>query len=265
MELSLKFYAEALGLDLLDQTESTSRLGTVGQEPLVVLTEEPGARSKPPQTVGLYHYALLLPTRKDLGRFFLYIRDLDYPLVGAADHLVSEAIYLQDPDGHGIEIYADRPKKNWPRENGALKMATHALDVEDLISSLNDKEEWQGIPPATRLGHIHLHVAHLEPAIEFYKVVLGFDLVLHYGPQAAFLSVGGYHHHIGLNTWAGIGAPQPPQDAAVLRFVTLVLPRQKDVDRLQSRLAAHQAPIRQNPEGTLTEDPSGNAILIRAV
>lgn len=264
MNLSLNFYTEALGLDLLDQTGLTSRLGVAGQTPLVVLTEEPGARPKPPQSVGLYHYALLLPTRGDLGRFFLHIRNLDYPLVGAADHLVSEAIYLQDPDGHGIEIYADRPRENWPRENGALKMATHALDVEDLISSLNDDEGWQGIPVDTGLGHIHLHVAQLERATDFYKKVLGFDLVLLYGPQAAFLSIGGYHHHIGLNTWAGIGAPQPPEGSATLRFFTLVLPGQAHVDRVHRRLAAHQAPLNQEPEGILTQDPSGNAILVHA-
>lgn len=263
MELSLKFYTQAIGLELLEQNGSTSRLGAAGQEPLVVLTENPGVQPKPPQTVGLYHYALLLPTRADLARFFLHIRELDYPLVGAADHLVSEAIYLQDPDGHGIEVYADRPRETWPRQNGALKMATHALDVEDLIASIGDDVDWKRIPLATRLGHIHLHVAHLEPATEFYKDVLGFDLVLLYGPQAAFLSVGGYHHHIGLNTWAGVGAPRPPEDAAALRYVTLTLPEEEYSKRLQERLADHDAPIKEEPEGIVTEDPSGNAILIQ--
>jgi catechol 2,3-dioxygenase len=265
MDLALHFYTQALGLTPIDRGDTTALLGPSGGDALVVISEQPGARPKPTGTTGLYHYALLLPNRQDLARFFLHIRELDYPLVGAADHLVSEAIYLQDPDGHGVEVYADRPRESWYKQDGGLKMATHALDIQDLISEVeNQNQAWQGLPGGTILGHIHLQVADLAEAADFYEEVLGFDMNLTYGPQAAFLSVDGYHHHVGLNTWAGVGAPPPPADAATLRYVSVVLPGRTELERVHRRLLDHGVDVNENPEGLTLEDPSGNVILIRS-
>jgi catechol 2,3-dioxygenase len=266
MDLALHFYTQALGLEPLERDESSVRLGAPGEKTLVVITEAPEARPKPTRTTGLYHYALLLPNRKHLARFFLHIRELDYPLVGAADHLVSEAIYLQDPDGHGVEVYADRPRETWYKQDGGLRMATHALDTEALIAELDDGDrEWQEMPSGTMLGHIHFQVADLEEAVEFYQQALGFDLNLAYGPRAAFLSVDGYHHHIGLNTWAGVGAPRPPDDAATLRYVSLVIPSASEVERIHSRLMESGFEPKERPEVLSVEDPSGNVIFIHSV
>lgn len=255
---SLEFYREILGFSVLRQDEAVAELGT-GSTPLVVLSERPGATPKPPNTTGLYHFAILLPARADLARALRRLADTRYPIEGASDHLASEALYLADPDGNGIEIYADRPRSAWTYRNGQLQMATVALDVEGLMKELQtDPRPWNGLPSGTRIGHIHLHVADLRAAEAFYRDVLGFDLVLHYGTSASFLSAGGYHHHIGLNTWAGVGAPPPPPGAAGLRWFTIVVPDRAEAERILRR--AQEAGVRCEDQngGVFLCDPSGN-------
>jgi catechol 2,3-dioxygenase len=210
----------------------------------------------------LYHYALLVPTRPDLARTLLRLTETRYPIEGASDHLVSEALYLPDPDGNGIEIYADRPRSAWPARQGRLQMATDPLDVQGLLREVSGNPPWRGLAAGTRVGHVHLHVADLATAEAFYRDLLGLDLVLHFGRSAAFLSVGGYHHHIGLNTWAGEGAPPPPPDAAGLRFFTLALEDRDELDRMVARLAGAGLSPREQDGGLQVRDPSGNTIVM---
>lgn len=261
LERSLGFYVDVIGFKLLQQVENTVWLGTDQDIPLLVLTGQPDAPSKPPRTTGLYHFAILVPTRLDLARSLRHLIETRYPLQGASDHLVSEALYLADPDGNGIEIYADRPRAEWPRRNGQLQMATEPLDLDSLIAELAPGDtSWAGLPEQTQIGHVHLHVADLDEVETFYGEVLGFDIMSRYGPSALFVSAGGYHHHIGLNTWAGRGAPPPPPDAVGLRSFTIILPD----EAARRRLLAHlqDAGVSFSEEGAVTvlRDPSNNGI-----
>jgi catechol 2,3-dioxygenase len=262
LKRALDFYGDALGFKLLKQTQGTATLGTDDTVPFLVLTEQSNARSKPPRATGLYHFAILLPGRIELARSFRRLLELRYPLQGAADHLVSEAIYLADPDGNGIELYRDRPRAEWPRHNGQLQMATDPLDADGLLGELqSDNHSWEGLPSQTRLGHIHLHVADISQAEAFYRDILGFDLILRYGPSAIFLSVGGYHHHIGANTWAGVGAPPPPRDAVGLRDFTISLPNKAELTRLIEHLKTSKVNFKQHENTISVHDPSTNRIL----
>jgi len=217
-----RFYQERLGLRVVGGSANLIDLGVDDGAPLLRIKTVAGASPRPPHTSGLYHFALLLPDRTHLARAFLRLVETNTPLQGASDHLVSEAIYLADPDGNGIEIYADRPRDRWPSRNGKLTMATEPLDLRDLVGTLGGvREPWTGLPAGSRIGHIHLHVALLRDAERFYCERLGFDLVMRYGPSALFVSVDGYHHHVGLNTWAGVGASPPPPDASGLHYYTI--------------------------------------------
>lgn len=261
LERALGFYREVLGFQLLREQSPTATLTADGVTPLLVLTEKPGARPKPPRSTGLYHFAILVPDRRHLARSLRRLVELRYPIDGASDHLVSEALYLSDPDGNGIEIYADRPRAEWPYHNGQLQMATDPLDLPRLLAALQpDEPPWTDLHPQTRIGHIHLHVADLPVAERFYHGVLGFDLVTRYGPGALFVSAGGYHHHIGLNTWAGIGAPPPPPDAVGLHFFTVVLPDAAAMERMISHLETSGVAFARQTDGVRLHDPSGNGI-----
>jgi len=271
---ALRFYDGTLGLKTLDHQNGVAVLGTDGGGSLIALTERPHARPKPPHTTGLYHFAILLPRRADLARVLRRLAEQGYPLQGASDHGVSEALYLADPDGNGIEIYADRPRDDWPWQDSRLQMFTASLDLEGLLSQGDGR--WSGLPPATRIGHVHLHVADLGAAQRFYCDVLGFDLMQHYpavrgansGPSALFLSAGGYHHHVGLNTWAGKGAPPPPPDAVGLRHFTVFLPDEAELARLAERLQTADVPYQRAANAGkasgafVVRDPSDNGILL---
>ena len=177
---------------------------------------------KPRRTTGLYHFAILVPSRAALGRSLRRLVDARYPLTGAADHLVSEAIYLDDPDGLGIEIYRDRPRDSWRRlAGGQIAMSTDPLDVQNVLDEPGAETAWNGLDAATVMGHVHLHVPHLDTAEQFYCGRIGFDPMLRGYPGALFVSAGGYHHHLGLNTWAGVGAPPPPENAVGLQSFTI--------------------------------------------
>jgi catechol 2,3-dioxygenase len=258
---SLDFYERSIGLSTLERDGGRARVGSAERE-LLALVEEPGA---PPSRgyTGLYHFALLLPQRTDLARWLAHaVRDR-VPLVGLSDHFVSEAIYLSDPDGHGIEIYCDRPRDVWEGRVD-VRLTTLPLDVSSLLGELADpgSEPFDALPPGTVMGHVHLKVAAIPDTIAFYREVLGFGLMAQLGPQAAFLSAGGYHHHVGANVWESRGAPPPPAGSAALRHWTIVLPDEPERERLLERLdrAGHAA--QQAPAGPMAVDPSGNSVLL---
>lgn len=221
---SLAFYEGVLGLRAVERDGLRAVLAANGEDtPLVELHERPGARPVPPRgRLGLYHFAILLPDRASLGRFARHLNAIG-ARAGAADHLVSEALYLEDPDNLGIEVYADRPRSLWRRVGRELMMATEPLDLAGLVRAGGDVP-WSGMPAGTVIGHVHLHVGDLARAAEFYSEVLGFDRTVWRYPGALFLAAGGYHHHLGTNTWAGNAAVPPAADDARLLEWTIELP-----------------------------------------
>jgi catechol 2,3-dioxygenase len=254
---SLAYYEAAVGLQVLDRDGGHAALGADGTF-LLELVEERGAEPAAGFT-GLFHFALLVPGRPDLAGWLAHAARDRVPLTGLADHFVSEALYLSDPDGHGIEIYWDRPREHWEGQVAA-RMTTLALDVDSLLGELDDPRSapFDGLPAGTVIGHVHLKVAEIPATVAFYRDVLGFDLMAELGPQAAFLGAGGYHHHIGANTWESRGAPAPPPGTAALRHATILLPDDAERERVLERLERHG----HAPEGPLVRDPSGNALLL---
>ncbi len=225
LDRSLRYYEQQIGLLVQARENGTVRLGAGGED-LLVLTEQPGARPADGYS-GLFHFALLVPTREDLGRWLAHAASDRVQLSGLSDHFVSEAIYLRDPDHHGIEIYADRPRALW---EGKVReqMTTLPLDTDDLLRGI-ELAPYDGMPGATTMGHVHLCVADVEASVDFYRS-LGFDLMATYGDQAAFLSTEGYHHHVGVNTWQSKGEPYAPDDRARLtRMTVLGAPEERDV------------------------------------
>ena len=262
LDRSLHYYRDQIGLDVLGQDDGRASLGGHGGAKLLGLVEEPGARPADGYT-GLFHFALLLPERRDLARWLGHAGRDRVQLTGLSDHFVSESIYLRDPDHHGIEIYADRPREIW--EGTVMeRMTTAPLDVESLLSELDDPASaaFEGMPAGTAMGHVHLRVSDIPETIRFYQGILGFELMAALGPQAAFLSAGGYHHHIGANTWESAGAPPPPAGTAALRRTTIVLPDQDARDEVVARVADAGQEPEQTPAGPLVRDPSGNSLLL---
>ncbi len=204
-----------------------------------------------------------MPARPDLARWLAHAARDHVRLDGLSDHAVSEAIYLSDPDGHGIEIYADRPRASWEGRVGRL-MTTIPLDVDDLLGELADPAgaPFDGLPPGTVVGHLHLRVASIADTVSFYRDVVGFGLMAQLGDQAAFLSAGGYHHHLGANTWQSAGAPPPPPGLAALRHGTIVLPDAAERDRILARLEQAGSEVADDDAGPLVRDPSGNGIVL---
>jgi catechol 2,3-dioxygenase len=261
LERSLAYYRTAIGLEALEREDGTASV-RAGTRELLVLVEQPGARPARGYS-GLYHFALLLPERRDLARWLAHAARDRVRLVGLSDHFVSEAIYLSDPDGHGIEIYWDRPRDVWEGKVD-IRMTTLPLDVQSLLGELDDPdtEPFDGLPAGTVMGHVHLKVASIPETVGFYRDVLGFGLMAQLGPQAAFLAAGGYHHHIGTNTWESAGSPPPPAGTAALRHATIVLPDAAERERVLERVERAGAPTREDPDGEiqLVLDPSGNAL-----
>ncbi|USB32679.1 VOC family protein [Paenibacillus sp. YPG26] len=255
LERSVAFYKEVVGLKELNRKGNTAELTVDGVHPLVVLRELDHADVLPRKAgAGLYHFAILLPDRASLG---LAVRNLiEHQIsVGQGDHLVSEALYINDPDNNGIEIYADRPRETWQRdEQGHYVMSTDQVDIEGLLAA-SEGLEWAGLPLGTQIGHVHFHVSDLKKAEEFYTQVLGFDIVATYGQAALFISAGGYHHHIGLNTWAGVGAPPVPENAAGLDYYELVLPDRSELEAVVQRLKNAGAEVQQKQGDWFARDP----------
>jgi catechol 2,3-dioxygenase len=262
LERSLEYYLQQVGLSVLEQNGGRASLGGHGGRELLSLVEEPGARPADGYS-GLYHFALLVPERRDLARWLAHAGRDRVQLVGLSDHYVSEAIYLRDPDHHGIEIYADRPREVW--EGQVMeRMTSLPLDVDSLLGELDDpsSEAFEGLPGGTTMGHVHLRVSDIPETIRFYRDVLGFDLMAALGSQAAFLSAGGYHHHVGANTWESAGAPAAPKGTATLRHATIVVPDDSAREEVVARVADTGAEPEQTPDGPVVRDPSANRILL---
>jgi catechol 2,3-dioxygenase len=257
---SVRWYEGTLGLGptATDEPAGATSLG-VGGDDLVVLHEEPGARPVEGHT-GLFHYALLVPERADLGAWLAHVLGDRIPLTGASDHIVSEALYLRDPDNHGIEVYRDRPRDEWERDGEQVRMASDRLDLPSLLAAAPDGPA--GVPAGTRMGHVHLHVADIPAAEAFYRDVLGFDKTAMLGDQASFFSAGGYHHHVGVNTWAGVGVPPPPPGSAALRHATILLPTADERERVAGRASDAGAEPVATGDGILIRDPSANGLVL---
>jgi catechol 2,3-dioxygenase len=263
LERSLAYYGDSVGLSVLEEGAGFASLGA-GEVELLGLVEEEGARPASRHT-GLYHFALRVPERVDLARWLAHAARDRVQLLGMSDHFVSEAIYLTDPDGHGIEIYHDRPRVVW-EGLVASRMTTDPLDVADLLGELDDPatEPFAGLPAGTEMGHVHLQVADVATTIDFYRDVLGFDVMAELFGSAAFLAAGGYHHHVGANTWHSLGAPPPPPGTAALRHATIVLPDAAERDRVAARVAETGEEPEARGDGVLVRDPSGIGLLLTA-
>jgi len=257
------FYEAVIGLREIEPSGPAVGLAADGGAPLIELVGDPGAAPRPAGTTGLFHLAILVPTRADLAGALRRVAGAGWRLSGASDHLVSEALYLSDPEGNGIEIYRDRAPEEWPRRDGMLQMATLPLDLDGLLAEAPATEK-QGMAPATRVGHVHLNVADLAAAEDFYCDVLGFEATVRDYAGALFVSAGGYHHHIGLNTWAGEGAPPPAPGSLGLRWFEVVLPDPAELEPIERRLAAAGAATEREGDGLHVTDPSGNGLLVKA-
>ncbi len=260
LDRTLDYWQREIGLRVLERGDGRASLGTDTE--LLRFVEEPGAQPDTGHT-GLYHVALLVPDRPSLARWLAHAARDRVQLTGLSDHAVSEAIYLRDPDHHGIEIYADRPRALWDGKVGEL-LTTFPLDVDDLLGELDDTvaEPFGGLPDGTIVGHAHLRVADVDSTVAFYRDVLGFPLMAELRSMAAFHGAGGYHHHIGANSWESAGASPAPPGTATLRHASILVPDRAELDRVVGRVAD----AGQNPEscddGVLVRDPSGNALLL---
>jgi catechol 2,3-dioxygenase len=267
LDRSLRFYEGTLGLRLLHRDGVHAVLAPHDTEaPLVELHARKGAQPAPSRgRLGLYHFAILMPDRASLGRFVRHLGEI-HTRAGSADHLVSEALYLHDPDNLGIEVYADRPRSAWQRIGRELMMAVDPLDMPALLREAGDTP-WAGMPAGTVMGHVHLHVADIDAASSFFSDALGFDRMVWSYPGALFLAAGGYHHHLGTNIWAGAGAmPPSPEDAQLLEW-TIELPTAEAIDAVSHSLARAGAPTEVagpgQPRSVLTRDPWGTPVRLR--
>jgi catechol 2,3-dioxygenase len=258
LDRSIEFYRDVLGFQVHGNADGA--LAGAGGEDIVVLHEN-HAGAACARTSGLYHFAVLVPSRVELAKSLKRLAETQWPAQGFADHLVSEAMYLPDPDGNGIEIYRDRPRSEWPRLNGQIRMATDPLDLDGVMAELEGHEEpWTGLHPQTVLGHMHLHVGNLRKRT-FYGDVIGLDLITRFGNSALFMSAGGYHHHLGLNTWAGVGAAA----AARCHRVTVLhdeTAASNEVGAIADRAREHGGLIEERSDGVLLRDPFKNGVLL---
>ena len=263
LERSIQFYQEILGFDILEQTPSKAKLTTDGKTSILSLEQPENVIPKQGRTTGLYHFALLLPKRSDLANIVVHLSEKGIRF-GSSDHLVSEALYLHDPDGNEIEIYIDRDPSEWTWNGEEVAMTVDPLDFEDLLKHIEPRNLWKGMPEDTVMGHIHLHVAELEKIEEFYVKGLGFDVINRYGGQALFLSTGKYHHHIGVNTWNGVGAPKPQENSVGMESFTLILPNEEAIKETIDNLQSIGVPVTEEGGRRITYDPSGNRIELAA-
>jgi catechol 2,3-dioxygenase len=257
-----RFYEQTVGLKQVDRN-GVAALGTDAGRPIVELAPAPDAPPRPAGTTGLFHLAILVPSRLELARALRRVSESGWRLTGASDHLVSEALYLRDPEGNGIEIYRDRPREDWRQVDGEIAMDTLPLDLEGVLEELARDDSPPGaMSPGARLGHVHLNVADLPSSEAFYSGALGLDVTVRGYPGALFISAGGYHHHVGLNTWMGEGASPPPPGARGLDRFEMVLPSAADVDAAERRLADAGVDATRSEEGVTAVDPSGNRVLL---
>jgi len=260
---SLEYYQHVLGFSVVSQASGGASLAAHGDDAVLIeLRELAGARAVPRRgRLGLYHYAILLPDRAALGRFLKHLSSIG-AYAGMSDHLVSEALYLTDPDGLGIEVYADRDRKTWKHEARQLAMATDPLDTRSLVDAAGDTP-WTGMPQGTKVGHVHLHVEDIGEAEAFYHGALGFDKMVWSYPGALFLAAGGYHHHLGTNTWAA-GAPRAEANDARLLEWTVVVPSRADAAAVAKSLEGAGYSVSEDSErkSWTTTDPWGTPLRI---
>ena len=256
IERSIEYYERVLGMRVISREGSTARLGAHDDDRVLIeLVEKPGARPVPRRgLLGLYHFAVLLPDRASLGRFVAHLDEIGVH-AGMSDHLVSEAIYLTDPDGLGIEVYADRPRDTWRIADRQLQMATKPLDVDSLLAAAQGKK-WNGLPKGTVIGHVHFFVGDIDRASTFYHSGLGLDKIVWNYPGALFLSAGGYHHHVGVNTWAA-GASTATDDDARLVEWELIVPGASAVQAAAASIATAGYPIEHDGDALLASDDWG--------
>jgi catechol 2,3-dioxygenase len=258
LDRSVAFYEDAIGLRLHSREDGVAAMG-VGEEDLLVLYEDPGAR-RAGRHAGLYHYALLFPSREELAHAALRLAATQTPIQGASDHGTHEAIYLPDPDGNGIELAADRPRERWP-EPLDYAGGPHPLDLDNLLAVVTGEEPRRAAGPGLVVGHVPLHVGDLERGLSFYRDVLGFDLMTFMPGAAAFVSAGGYHHHLGFNVWRGEGVPPAPEGSVGLRHWTVVLDTSEQVEAVRERVQAAGIETEEREDGGfLVRDPWGIAL-----
>jgi catechol 2,3-dioxygenase len=258
LERAQAFYSGVLGLNVSEDDGSTLTFGD-----LLVLEEHPGIARRPrrPVTTGLYHVALLVPDRRELGRSLLRLHQTGYPLRGMSDHAVSESLYLDDPDGNGLEIYADRPRSMWPMRDGVVQMTVDPMDVDGVLAAGRERSEsWVGLAPETVVGHVHFTVSALEPAVAFYRDVIGFDVMMSI-PSLVAVSAGGYHHHLNLNTWAGDRPARDSDRVAGLAGWELRVPDPAARKALIQRVTSAGA-LASSSAGVTATDPDGVAVTV---
>lgn len=253
-----QFYQEIIGFEVISETQNNVELGAGGKV-LVKLEAIEGLTPKQGRYAGLYHFAILLPTREDLGKILIHLHQQGIQL-GSSDHLVSEALYLSDPEGNGIEIYRDREPEQWNWSNEEVSMAVDPIDAQGLVEEAQKTPElWKGMPDTTVMGHIHLHVSNLMEAKSFYVDGLGFEVVSSMGGQALFLADKKYHHHIGMNVWNGIGIPALPEKEAGLHYYTLIMEEEKR-SKVADNLRTMGTEVTEHNNYWEVKDPSGNSI-----
>ena len=260
LQRSLKYYQEVVGFKVLAEEAKRATLTADGQTALVTIVQPETVEAKTGLTTGLFHFALLLPTRRDLANIITHFRQNGIQF-GASDHDVSEALYLNDPDNNGIEIYIDRPEEHWTWTSDQVHMVTEPLNIPAILAEATG--EWNGLPADTVMGHIHLSVSNLAATEQFYTKGLGFDVVTRYGAQALFISTGRYHHHIGLNTWYSENAPKLGENQVGLKTYSLFLDNEAQAANMKENLQAIGAPVIDFDGGFQTEDPAGNTILLK--
>lgn len=258
-----RFYQEVVGMDIKSETSTAISFGAKEDE-AIILTVQAISEDRPKmRSTGIYHLALLLPTRQDLGEMMRHILISGHPLTGASDHGYSEALYLDDPEGNGVEIYWDKPKSEWDiRDDGQIAGVTEPMDVDGVFAEA--KKVFSGLPKGSYMGHVHLFVADLDETEKFYKNILGFGLKFNFGDQAKFFAAGEYHHQIAVNTWAGKGIPAAKKGNRGLAYYTIVVPLKEDFDQIQMSLDSQQYVYRLDEKRHVLslEDTNGIALKI---
>lgn len=260
LDRSVDFYTGVIGLQVIDRDAGIARLGAGTDVPLLVLHEHHGAKREARRS-GLYHVAILYPTQEELARVAQRIRDAQAPIEGASDHGTHEAIYLPDPDGNGLELAWDRAPELWPNYSDLEAIRPQPLDFGGLFNIVSGREPVPEADPETRIGHVHLHVGDVADSLRFYRDRIGFNLIAQID-TAAFVSAGGYHHHLAFNTWQGAGAPPASDDAIGLIYWTVELPTAGDLAAVEARLQAAGEKAQREADGVFTTDPWGNRLLL---
>jgi len=252
LDLVSSYYQKAIGLEKIEGGQRGHVLGA-GGKPFLTLEHDPGAHPSPRRAAGLFHTAFLLPTRKDLGHFLKHVAEDQIPLVGVADHLVSEAIYLQDPEGNGIEVYADRPHQEWTFDADGVVMDTIGLDTNSLLN-IAPETPWHKLPADTAIGHIHLQVGDLPQAENFYRDVMGLDIMERF-PGGTFFASGDYHHHLAANVWVARGAEARQERMAGLKGYTLKFNDNAALLKVQNVLETQELAVSNTLTGKAVKDP----------